>query len=182
MTSMTRSTPSTPICNPQLPPPTETKAGALQPSGVRQDATPRPCLPPKIKPPLSKFGTTTMHFAPLNTSSGMPLSGVDMIAWITSTDFCMRSIVSSRSEPAQAKVPARPIKLINSNVVIFFMKCSFKEICGSKRGGLQTGCLSSEHLKEREDTRLNHHDRSPGSRMADLNCSLSLIGQGRSRG
>src|SRR5882724_2871116 len=76
MTSITRSTPSTPICNPQLPPPTETNPGALQPSVVRQVATPRPCLPPKMKPPLIKSGTTKMHFALLNVSSGMPLSGV----------------------------------------------------------------------------------------------------------
>src|SRR5437879_2963754 len=67
---------STTICSPQLPPPTETNAGALQPASVRQVATPRPCLPPKMKPPLIKFGTTRMHFASLNTSSGMPLSGV----------------------------------------------------------------------------------------------------------
>src|SRR5437764_5368474 len=77
---MTRSTPSTPICNPQLPPPTDTNAGALQPSEVRHVATPRPCFPPKIKPPLIRSGTTRMHFALLRTSSGMPLSGVDMMA------------------------------------------------------------------------------------------------------
>src|SRR5437879_3900806 len=56
MTSMTRSTPSTPICNPQLPPPTETNAGALQPSAVRQVATPRPCLPPKDEATLDQVG------------------------------------------------------------------------------------------------------------------------------
>src|ERR1700751_3099125 len=68
MTSMTRSTPSTPICNPHLPPPTETNAGALQPSVVRHVATPRPCLPPMMKPPLIKSGTTKMHFAFLRNS------------------------------------------------------------------------------------------------------------------
>src|ERR1700726_1070738 len=123
---MTRSTPSTPICNPQLPPPTETNAGALQPSGVRQEATPRPCLPPMMKPPLIKLGTTRMHFEPVNTSSGIPLSGVAIIDWRTSTDFCMRSTVSSRAEPAQANVPTRPIRLIVlseiSSETIFFIK------------------------------------------------------------
>src|SRR6266550_8119063 len=96
MTSITRSTPSTPICNPQLPPPTETNPGALQPSVVRQVATPRPCLPPKMKPP------TKMHFTLLNVSSGMPLSGVAIMACRTSTDDCRRATESSRAEPAHA--------------------------------------------------------------------------------
>src|SRR5579864_1353333 len=108
MTSMTRSTPSTPICNPQLPPPTETNAGALQPSAVRQVATPRPCFPPKMKPPLIRSGTTRMHLALLSTSSGMPLSGVAMIACRTATDDCRRATESSRAEPAQAQVQPYP--------------------------------------------------------------------------
>src|SRR5579864_6613825 len=126
MTSMTKSTPSTPICNPQLPPPTETNAGALQPADVRQEATPRPCLAPKMNPPLIKSGTTRMHFALLNTSSGIPLSGADIIAWRTSTDFCRRSTVSSRVEPANAYVPAMPTKLITSSEMIFFMNFPFR--------------------------------------------------------
>src|SRR5690242_21147614 len=121
MTSMTRSTPSTPICNPQLPPPTETNAGALQPLEVRHEATPRPCFPPKMNPPLIRFGTTRMHFALLNTSSGIPLSGVAMIECRTSTDDCRRSIVSSRPVPAQANVPNRPIKPINRTDIVLFM-------------------------------------------------------------
>src|SRR5438309_3525944 len=103
MTSITRSTPSTPICNPQLPPPTETNAGALQPSDVRHDATPRPCLPPKMKPPLIRSGTTRMHFALLNTSSGIPLSGVDMMACRTSTELLqpVHRVFSSRTCPGE---------------------------------------------------------------------------------
>src|SRR5438309_650332 len=128
MTSITRSTPSTPICNPQLPPPTETNAGALQPSDVRHEATPRPCLAPKMKPPLIKLGTTRMHFALLNTSSGMPLSGVAMIACTTSTDDCRRSTLSSRAEPAQASVPVSPIELISNNDIVLFMNCSFQNV------------------------------------------------------
>src|SRR5581483_3846602 len=123
ITTMTRSTPSTPICNPQLPPPTDTNAGALQPSDVRQDPTPRPCLPPKMKPPLSKPGTTRMHFALLNTSSGIPLSGVAMIECRTSTDDCNRATVSSRVEAAHDSVPRKLINPINTADIIFCMNC-----------------------------------------------------------
>src|ERR1700732_2737747 len=126
MTSIIRSTPSTPICNPQLPPPTETNAGALQPCDVRQDATPRPCLPPKMKPPFIKSGTTRMHFALLNTSSGMPLSGVAIIACRTSTEDCKRASVSWRAEPADAYVATSPTKAITSTEIVFFMNCSFR--------------------------------------------------------
>ena len=35
----------------------------------------------------------------------------------------MRSTEFSRVEPAHAKVPTKPIKLINSNDIIFFMNC-----------------------------------------------------------
>src|SRR2546430_2418770 len=124
MTNITRSTPSTPICNPQLPPPTETKAGALQPLDVRHVATPRPCLPPKMKPPLIRLGTTRMHFALLNTSSGMPLSGVAIIACNTSTDESSRATESCRAELAQADVPTIPIALINNTDNVFFMESS----------------------------------------------------------
>src|SRR5438105_10362341 len=55
-----------------------------------------------MKPPLMRSGTTRMHFALLSTSSGIPLSGIDIIACRTSTDFCRRSTVSSRAEPAHA--------------------------------------------------------------------------------
>src|SRR4029077_17079017 len=108
-----------------LPPPTETNAGALQPSAVRHVATPRPCLPPKMKPPLIKFGTTSMHFALLNTSSGMPLSGVAIIACRTWTDESRRATESSRPEPAHAQVPTRPTKPINNTDIVFFMNVPF---------------------------------------------------------
>src|SRR5947209_14324897 len=110
-----------PICRPQLPPPMETNAGALHPLEVRHDATPRPCLPPKMNPPLIKFGTTRMHFALLNTSSGIPLSGVAMIECRTSTDDCMRAIVSWRAEPAQARVPNMPVAPINKTDIVLFI-------------------------------------------------------------
>jgi len=65
-------------------------------------------------------GYIRMHFALLNTSSGRPLSGVDMMACTTSTDFCRRSTVSSLAEPAHARVPIRPTKAIsNSDTVCF---------------------------------------------------------------
>src|SRR6266576_142782 len=158
---MTRSTPSTPICNPQLPPPTETNAGALQPPDVRHVATPRPCLPPKMKPPLIRSGTTRMHFALLSTSSGIPLSGVAMMACRTSTDFCSRSAVSSRAEPAQANVPTKPMKLINNTDIVFFMNYSFTGY-GAKRTELQMDCLSSVDLKGREECSSLHHDGVTG--------------------
>src|SRR4051794_40733355 len=128
---MTRSTPSTPICNPQLPPPTDTNAGALQPLAVRHEAIPRPCLPPKMNPPLIRSGTTTMHLALLNTSSGMPLSGVAIAACNTSTDDCSRAIESSRPVPANAVVPSSPMQPINSSDIVFFIRFSF---CTPLRG------------------------------------------------
>src|SRR3954452_12190740 len=101
----------------------ETNAGALQPSAVRQVATPRPCLPPKMNPPLIMFGTTRMHFALLKTSSGMPLSGVAIIACNTSTEESSRATESCRAEPAHAHVPTIPIALINNSTNnVFFME------------------------------------------------------------
>ncbi len=43
----------------------------------------------------------------------------------TSTDLCRRSTESSRSEPAQASVPAITIKLIRMSDIDFFMNWSF---------------------------------------------------------
>src|SRR6185437_5871275 len=80
-------------------------AGALQPCAVRQLATPRPCLPPKMKPALIRCGTTTMHLASSRTSSGMPLSGASMICLRTSPAFCNRSTESSLAV-AKAMVPS----------------------------------------------------------------------------
>src|SRR5438094_1394763 len=53
-------------------------------------------LAAKMKPP------TKMHFTLLNVSSGMPLSGVAIMACRTSTDDCRRATESSRAEPAHA--------------------------------------------------------------------------------
>src|SRR6266576_160551 len=157
MTSITRSTPSRPICNPALPPPTETNAGALQPSTVRHVATPRPCLPPKVKPPLIKFGTTRMHFALLNTSSGIPLSGVAIIACRTSTAESSRATESCRAEPAHAYVPTIPTTLINSIDIVFFMNFSFRS-CRTKRRQLQIADLARGPERERGRARLKNHD------------------------
>jgi len=61
---MTRSTPSTPICRPQLPPVMAKNTGALQPDDVRQVATPRPFSPPKTKPPehMGNYGYALCMF------------------------------------------------------------------------------------------------------------------------
>src|SRR5581483_4098321 len=126
MTSITRSTPSTPICKPQLPPLTDTNAGALQPFEVRHVAMPRPCLPPKMKPPLIRSGTTIMHLALSNTSSGIPLSGAAMIALSTPVDDFRRSTVSCFPDPAHAHVPAKPINATNTTDITFFMNAPSK--------------------------------------------------------
>jgi len=115
----------------------ETKAGALQPAAVRHVATPRPCLPPKMKPPLIILGTTSMHFALLNTSSGIPLSGVAIIACKTSTEESSRATESSRAELAQANVPIIPIALINNADNVFFMEKFPLGLYGTKRRKLQ---------------------------------------------
>ena len=76
----------------------------------------------KMNPPLIMFGTTRMHFALLKTSSGMPLSGVAIIACNTSTEESSRATESCRAEPAQAEVPTIPIALINNTKNVFFME------------------------------------------------------------
>src|ERR1700682_5319847 len=115
----TTSTASTPICSPQLPPEIVMTAGALQPFAVRQLATPLPPLPPKIKPPLTMCGTTAMHFACSNTSSGIPLSGIAIISCNTLPAFSSRSVASSRADPAQHSVPRLNIASKNTT---FFME------------------------------------------------------------
>src|ERR1700675_5151870 len=115
----TTSTASTPICSPQLPPEIVMNAGALQPFAVRQVATPLPPLPPKIKPPLTMWGTTAMHFACSNTSSGIPLSGIAIISCNTLPAFSSRSVASSLADPAHLSVP-RPN--IASKNITFFME------------------------------------------------------------
>src|ERR1700730_425243 len=115
---ITRSTASTPICSPQLPPEIVMNTGALQPCAVRQVATPLPPLPPKIKPPLTMCGTTATHFACCNTSSGIPLSGIPIISCNTLVALSSRSVASSRADSAQHSVPTLNIA---SKKITFFM-------------------------------------------------------------
>ncbi len=56
MMSMTRSTACAPICRPKLPPLMVKNAGALQPLGVRQLATPRPITGAYDEPALEHGG------------------------------------------------------------------------------------------------------------------------------
>src|SRR6185437_7189969 len=149
MTTITRSTPSTPICRPQLPPPTDTNAGALQPSAVRQEAIPRPCSPPTMNPPFTRFGITTMHFAPSSTSSGMPLSGVLIMACSTSVDICSRWIESCRPEAAHTfpLVSARAPTKYRCVILIDF---SFDEEEGLRKTHFRWADLAQNH--ERGDT------------------------------
>lgn len=48
----------------------------------------------RMKPPLIMFGTTAMHFAPENTSSGMPLSGVAMMCCSVFAELSRRPTTS----------------------------------------------------------------------------------------
>src|SRR5579864_36111 len=114
---ITRSTACMPICSPQFPPEIVMNAGALQPFAVRQVATPLPPLPPKIKPPLTMCGTTAMHFACSNTSSGIPLSGAPIIACNTFVALSSRSVASSRADPAQHSVPR--LNIAERNITFF---------------------------------------------------------------
>src|ERR1700686_1714391 len=127
----TTSTASTPICSPQLPPEIVMNAGALQPFAVRQVATPLPPLPPKIKPPLTMWGTTAMHFACSNTSSGIPLSGIAIISCNTLPAFSSRSVASSRADPAQLSVP-RP-NIASKNITFFMEQPHFCHSQGDSR-------------------------------------------------
>src|ERR1039457_2615429 len=115
----TTSTASIPICSPQLPPEIVMNAGALQPSAVRQVATPLPPLAPKTKPPLTMCGMTATHFACSNTSSGIPLSGIPIISCNTVVALFSRSVASSRPDPAQHSVPRLNIA---STKIAFFMQ------------------------------------------------------------
>src|SRR5229473_404049 len=119
----TTSTASTPICSPQLPPEIVMNAGALQPFAVRQVATPLPPLPPKTKPPLTMCGTTAMHSACSNTSSGIPLSGIPIISCSTLVAFSSRSVASSRADPAQHSVPR--LNIASKNITLFIEQPHF---------------------------------------------------------
>src|SRR5581483_5348200 len=120
---MTRSTASTPICSPQLPPEMVMNAGALQPFAVRQVATPLPPLPPKMNPPLTMCGTTATHLACSNTSSGIPLSGIPIISCNTVVALPNRSVASSRPDPAQHSVPR--LNIASNNITFFIGQASF---------------------------------------------------------
>src|ERR1700730_2375181 len=126
---ITRSTASTPICSPQLPPEIVMNAGALQPSVVRQVATPLPPLPPKIKPPLTMCGTTATHFACSNTSSGIPLSGIPIISCNTLVALSSRSVASSRADPAQHSVPR--LNIASKNITFFMDSLIFYYLCAA---------------------------------------------------
>src|SRR5688572_27854741 len=80
MTSSTRSTDSAPICQPMLPPLMLMNAGADHWFAARSRLliTPLPCLPPMTKPPLIRFGMTTMASARSSRYCGMPSSGADV--------------------------------------------------------------------------------------------------------
>src|SRR6266568_3309033 len=121
---MTRSTPSTPICNPQLPPVIAKKAGALQrPLAVRQVATPLPPSAPNTNPPLIMWGTTAMHFACSSTSSGIPLSGAAITSCRTAAALSSRSVVASFRSSAQLMLA----RLITASVnIIFFIAVTFR--------------------------------------------------------
>src|SRR6266852_6380509 len=123
----TRSTASTPICSPQLPPEIVMNAGALQPLIVRQVATPLPPLPPKIKPPLTMCGITATHFACSNTSSGIPLSGALIISCNTLVALSSRSMASSRADPAQHSVPR--LNIAKKNITFFMGQPHFCYLC-----------------------------------------------------
>src|ERR1700730_19237324 len=120
---ITRSTVSTPICSPQLPPENVMKAGALQPLAVLQVATPLPPLPPKTKPALTICGTTATHFACSNTSSGIPLSGIPIISCNTLVALSNRSVASSRAVAAQHSVPR--LNIASKNIAFFIGTPSF---------------------------------------------------------
>src|SRR5271165_5081941 len=96
-------------------------AGALQPWAVRQVTTPRPCSPPTINPPFPMLGTTAIHLAPFNTSSGMPLSGAAMISFMTRPAACKRAVEFCCPGPANAKLPKDNV---NKAIAYFFTKHS----------------------------------------------------------
>src|ERR1700687_2386918 len=126
---ITTSTASTPICNPQLPPEIVMNAGALQPFAVRQVATPLPPLAPKTKPPLTMCGTTAMHLACSNTSSGIPLSGIPIISCITCLALSSRSVASSRADAAQPSAPR--LNIASTNITFFMGQPHFCYQCAS---------------------------------------------------
>src|SRR5258708_2431041 len=69
--------------------------------------------------PISMCGTTAIHFACSNTSSGIPLSGIAIISCNTLPAFSSRSVASSRADAAQHSVPRLNIA---SKDITFFME------------------------------------------------------------
>src|SRR5437016_4464179 len=69
-------------------------AGALQPLGVRQVATPLPCRPPNTSAIFTIDGITAIHFASPRILVGIPLSGVAMISSRTFADASRRFLMS----------------------------------------------------------------------------------------
>src|SRR5438874_4392605 len=137
MKSSTRSTASTPIWAPQLPPLIVEKAGALQVLPLRQVTTPRPWRPPITNPPLTMDGTTMMHFAPERIFPGMALSPAPISSFSIVAESSMRATTSERflslSSGVAAELwllglwlhPATNIKQRNNNPKIFFMTHSY---------------------------------------------------------
>src|SRR5436305_5758221 len=106
MNNSTRSTDSTPICAPQLPPEMVENAGALQLLPLRQETTPRPCRPPTTNPPLIIEGTTITHFAPARIFSGMALSPAPIRSSSTLAESSSRATTSERFLSLSAGVAA----------------------------------------------------------------------------
>src|SRR5579872_824588 len=146
---ITTSTASTPICSPQLPPEIVMKAGALQPSAVRQVATPLPPLAPKTKPPFTMCGMTATHFACSNTSSGIPLSGIPIISCSTVVALSSRSVASSFADAAQLNVPR--LIIASTNIIFFIEQPHFSGLCAASPGLVQ-------HLVENPTRKSRHNE------------------------
>jgi len=77
-------------------------------------------LSAKHKAPFTRSGTTRTHFAPLALLPGFLVRCRHNR--MENVHRLLQAITeSSRADPAQAKVPAKPIKLINNTVINFFM-------------------------------------------------------------
>src|SRR5258708_38939945 len=69
-------------------------AGALQPLGVRQVATPLPCRPPNTTAIFTIDGITALHFASARILVGIALSGVAIISSRTLAAVSRRFLMS----------------------------------------------------------------------------------------
>src|SRR5579863_1392660 len=170
---MTTSTASTPICNPQLPPEIVMNAGALQPSAVRQVATPLPPSAPKTNPPFTMCGITATHLACSNTSSGIPLSGIPIISCNTVVALSSRAVASSRADAAEQNVPR--LNIANTNIIFFIEQpllcilCAPYSIvpCLAQRIGLENQAQQGQlNVSSQERTGLSNN----AHRSAAWNC------------